>query len=129
MTGAKFSTTRRTAARLQISVNKAESALKILIFTVIAATAMIASTTTWAAGDAAKGKEIYNTICVVCHGPDPSKDGPLGPAITGASEELLEARIMRAQYPDGYTPKRNTTMMPPFPQYKDNIADMAEFLK
>jgi mono/diheme cytochrome c family protein len=81
-----------------------------------------------AAGNPGKGQEIYITICQACHGPDPSKDGPLGPAITGSSRELVEARVLKAQYPPGYKPKRDTTMMPPFPQYKDNIDDITAFL-
>ena len=81
-----------------------------------------------AAGDPAKGQEIFNAICQACHGPDPHVDGALGPAIAGSSRALLEARVLHAQYPPGYTPKRTTTMMPPFPQYKDNIDDIAAFL-
>ena len=42
--------------------------------------------------DADKGKQAYMTVCIACHGPDPKIDGPIGPAIAGASKELLEAR-------------------------------------
>ncbi len=80
------------------------------------------------AQDAAKGKLIYDTICTVCHGPDPKVDGPLGPAISGSSEELLRLRVLLNKYPDGYTPKRDTKMMPPFPQYKDDIGHIHAFL-
>lgn len=103
--------------------------MKLFASAILLTALLVAANLTLAAGDAAKGKEIYNTICVACHGPDPSKDGPLGPAITGASEALLEARVIYAKYPEGYKPKRDTSMMPPMPQYKDNIADMAAFLK
>ena len=81
-----------------------------------------------AAGDPAKGEQIYKTICIACHGPDASKDGPLGPAITGSKRDLVEARVMRAEYPKGYKPKRDTKLMVPFPQYKDNIDDITAYL-
>lgn len=90
---------------------------------------LLAANYALAAGDAAKGKQIYDTFCVVCHGPDPSIDGPIGPSITGSSKELIEARVLYAKYPEGYKPKRDTNMMPPSPQYKDNIDDLAAFLK
>ena len=87
-----------------------------------------------APADADKGKQTYMTICIACHGPDPSKDGLIGPAITGSSRELLEARIMNGNanfdksYPPGYTPKRNTRVMTPFPQVKNDIDHLAAYL-
>ena len=81
-----------------------------------------------AAGDAAKGKQVYMTTCIVCHNSDPSKDGALGPALKGSSQALIEARVMKAAYPPGYKPKRSTVIMPPYPHLKANIADLAAFL-
>ena len=81
-----------------------------------------------AAGDPAKGQVIFNTICQACHGPDPKKDGPLGPAIHGSTRELVESRVLTAKYPPGYKPKRDTSLMPPFPQYKDDIDNITAFL-
>lgn len=81
-----------------------------------------------AAGDPAKGKVIWDTICQACHGPNPQKDGPLGPAVHGSPLELVKARVLQAKYPPGYKPKRDTTMMPPFPQYKDDIEHITAFL-
>ena len=76
----------------------------------------------------ARGKKIYRNICVVCHNADPNQPGPLGPDIAGASRELLEARLLRGEYPAGYTPKRNTQQMPRFEFLEPNLDDIAAFL-
>jgi mono/diheme cytochrome c family protein len=75
-----------------------------------------------------RGKKIYRNICVVCHNADPNQAGPLGPAIAGASRELLEARLLRGEYPPGYTPQRNTQQMPRFEFLEPNLDDIAAFL-
>ena len=82
-----------------------------------------------AAGDPARGRQVWLGQCVACHNPDPSKDGPVGPAVKGASRELLEARMLRGEYPPGYTPKRNTNVMPPRPDLAPNIPDLAAYLR
>ncbi len=69
----------------------------------------------------ARGRGIYVSTCTACHNSDPTKDGSLGPAIHGSSRELIEARIMRAAYPDGYAPKRPTKAMPAMPHLKNEI--------
>ena len=79
-------------------------------------------------GDARRGRGIYLSSCVACHNRDPSKDGATGPAITGASRELLEARVLRASYPPGYTPKRKSSLMQARPYLRSAIADLAAFL-
>lgn len=78
---------------------------------------------------AARGRQIYLAECTACHNSDPAKDGPLGPAVKGSSRELLEAKILRASYPPGYTPKRSTALMPPQPKVTPNIPDLAAFLR
>lgn len=75
-----------------------------------------------------RGRSIYLSNCAACHNPDPSKDGPVGPAIKGASRELIEARVLRATYPPGYTPKRRTSVMPAQPYLKSAIPHIAAFL-
>jgi mono/diheme cytochrome c family protein len=79
-------------------------------------------------GDPERGRRVYMTVCISCHNPDPSKDGPIGPAIQGASRELLEARVLYQTYPPGYTPKRKTALMPKQPQLAKNIPDLAAYL-
>ncbi len=77
---------------------------------------------------AARGKKIYRNVCVVCHNADPNQPGLLGPDIANASRELLEARLLRGEYPAGYTPKRNTQQMPRFEFLEPNLDDIAAFL-
>ena len=76
----------------------------------------------------ARGEKIYRNICVVCHNADPNQEGPLGPANADASRELLEAKLLRGEYPSGYTPKRNTQQMPRFEFLEPNLDDIAAFL-
>jgi mono/diheme cytochrome c family protein len=75
-----------------------------------------------------RGKAVFVANCTACHNPDPSKDGPLGPAIRGSSRELLEARVLRGSYPPNYTPKRSTRVMPQFPFLKSEIPYLLAFL-
>ena len=77
---------------------------------------------------AARGKRIYQLNCTICHNTNPSVDGSVGPAVKGSSRELLEARILRAEYPSGYTPKRTTKAMPAQPQLAPHIDNLAVFL-
>ena len=78
---------------------------------------------------AGRGRQIYLAQCIACHNSDPSKNGPLGPAIRGSSRELIEARVLRGEYPLGYKPKRGTAIMKPMPQLASAIPDLAAFLK
>ncbi len=78
---------------------------------------------------ATRGKQVYLAQCIACHNSDPAKDGPLGPALKGATQELLEAKLLRGSYPPGYTPKRNTAIMPVQPQLAPHISDLAAFLR
>ncbi len=53
---------------------------------------------------AQRGKSVYMSVCIVCHNGDPNEDGALGPAIAGSSLELIQAKVLRAEYPEGYEP-------------------------
>ncbi len=81
------------------------------------------------AGDPVRGQQVYLARCTVCHGMDPGRDGPVGPAIKGASRELLEARILRGAYPPGYQPKRSTQVMQPMPDLEPALPDLAAYLR
>lgn len=76
-----------------------------------------------------RGRAVYVANCVACHNSDPSKDGPLGPALKGSPQELLEARVLSTNYPPGYQPKRPTKVMPQFPFLKSEIPYLAAYLR
>ena len=77
---------------------------------------------------ARRGKAVYDGVCIACHNPNPALDGTLGPANAGASRELLEARVVRGEYPAGYRPKRDSKAMPPMPHLADKIDDLTAYL-
>ena len=66
--------------------------------------------------------------CIACHARDPREDGGLGPPIAGASYELVEARVLRAEYPPGYTPKKQTRLMVPLKHLEPEIASLTAYL-
>jgi|GEM_PF-4991007 len=75
-----------------------------------------------------RGRQAYLSVCTACHHADPNRDGAVGPANAGASRALLEAKILRGEYPPGYTPKRPSNIMPRFPHLEASIPDLAAFL-
>jgi mono/diheme cytochrome c family protein len=75
-----------------------------------------------------QGRRTYLANCVMCHNADPTKPGGVGPEVAGASRELLEARIMRAGYPPGYEPKRQTRAMVALPHLEPKIGALAAYL-
>lgn len=72
---------------------------------------------------------MYLSQCATCHASDPSQAGPVGPAIKGSARALLEAKLLRGDYPPGYTPKRRTAVMPPQPQLEPDIPHLEVFLR
>ena len=77
---------------------------------------------------AQQGERVYLNVCVACHNGDPNEDGSVGPAHAGASRELIEAKVIRGEYPPGYTPKRAGGVMPKFPYLADQIDDLTAYL-
>jgi mono/diheme cytochrome c family protein len=88
-----------------------------------------ATTAAAGAGSAEKGRQVWLGQCIACHNSDPAKDGPIGPAVKGASKELLEARVLRAEYPPGYAPKRPSKVMPARPDLAAAVPDLAAYLR
>jgi len=76
----------------------------------------------------AGGRAVYNANCIACHNMDPTKDGALGPALSGSSLALIEARVLRGEYPEGYKPKRPTRVMIPLPQLEPRLPELAAYL-
>ena len=76
----------------------------------------------------ARGKQAYAANCVACHNPDPTRDGTIGPALAGSSAELVRARVLKAEYPPGYTPKRDSHLMPAQPFLASQVDDIAAYL-
>ncbi len=74
------------------------------------------------------GAGVYAANCTVCHNPNPSVDGALGPALAGSSLELITMRVLHVQYPAGYTPKRDTAIMLPLPYLEPELPALAAFL-
>ena len=75
-----------------------------------------------------RGGGVYQGNCIACHNTNPSIEGGVGPAIAGASRELIEARVIRGEYPEGYTPKRDTNLMIALPYLEPDIDALAAFL-
>ncbi len=75
-----------------------------------------------------KGRAVYAAHCLACHNVNPNLDGAVGPAVQGASLALLEARILKGTYPEGYKAKRTTAIMPPLPYLKDDIPALHAYL-
>lgn len=66
--------------------------------------------------------------CIACHNMNPAVDGAIGPAIKGSPKQLLEAKIVRGEYPEGYQPKRTTHTMPKQPAMGASVDDLSAFL-
>jgi len=76
----------------------------------------------------ANGRRVYAANCLACHHTDPSLEGVMGPPLAASSRELVEIRVLRGEYPPGYTPKRDTQLMVPLPFLKDDIEVLAAYL-
>jgi mono/diheme cytochrome c family protein len=75
-----------------------------------------------------KGRTVYQTSCTACHHSNPKKSGTLGPDVYGSSLELLSARILKAEYPPGYTPKRSTQSMAALPHLAKDLPGLHAYL-
>jgi len=76
----------------------------------------------------ARGEKIYLGNCIACHAKNPSEAGPVGPPIAGSSLALIEAKVLRNEYPPGYTPKRDSQAMVPLVHLEPELPALAAFL-
>ena len=77
---------------------------------------------------ASKGRTVYMAHCIACHSPNPAVDGSVGPALQGSALELIEARVLRGEYPPGYSPKRTTHIMQRLPLEQVDVENLHAFL-
>ena len=77
---------------------------------------------------ALRGRGVFMANCIACHNRDPRSAGALGPAIAGSSLGLLEAKVLRGEYPPGYTPKRDSRAMIPLPYVEKELPALHAFL-
>jgi len=76
----------------------------------------------------ALGRQAYAANCTACHNADPTREGTVGPALAGSSLALVRARVLKAEYPPGYTPKRDSHLMPAQPFLASQVDDIAAYL-
>ena len=79
--------------------------------------------------EAERGRQIYQSQCIACHNPEPAQAGSIGPAVKGASEPLLRAKVVSGTYPPGYKPQRPTQIMQPMPQLANDVPNLAAYLR
>ena len=129
--GAKRQTGRLDYQRSNVvkAMKPSRSFLLIVLLTLAVGACSKESEQSGQSPDWKRGRAVYVANCVACHNSDPSKDGPIGPAIKGSPPELVESRVLRTQYPPGYKPKRNTQVMPTFPFLKTEIPYLVVYLR
>jgi mono/diheme cytochrome c family protein len=77
---------------------------------------------------ARRGEQLFQSNCTACHALDPRQAGPVGPPVAGSSLELLEAKVLRNEYPPGYTPQRDTKAMIPLAHLEPELPALAAYL-
>ena len=77
---------------------------------------------------AKRGRSIYMSNCAACHNQDATLAGAVGPEIAGSSRELIEAKVMRNEYPPGHIPLRDSRAMIPLPYLEKELPALHAFL-
>lgn len=95
----------------------------------VAVFAVLLSTQSVFAADAAKGKETYNAKgCAGCHGPDGKSIGPTWPNLAGQKEQYIVLALQA--YKEQKRTSTNAAQMAPFAGMlsDEEMADVAAFL-
>ena len=77
---------------------------------------------------AARGQQVYQANCTACHALDPTQPGPVGPDLAGSSLALLQAKVLKNEYPPGHRPKRDTQAMVPLVHLAPELPALAAYL-
>ena len=78
--------------------------------------------------DIEKGRIVYFANCVSCHNNNPKKTGSIGPAVYGASIDVLAQKIVFGKFPENYSAKRTSKIMPLMPHLKKEISNLHVFI-
>ena len=78
--------------------------------------------------DIKKGRSVYFVHCASCHNLNPKKPGSIGPAVYGASIDVLIQKIVSGKYPENYRPKRTSKIMPLMPHLNKEISNLHAFI-
>ena len=78
--------------------------------------------------DIEKGRMVYFANCVSCHNNNPKKPGSIGPEVYGTSIDVLAQKIVFGKYPENYSPKRTSKIMPLMPHLKKEISNLHAFI-
>lgn len=83
--------------------------------------------------DIEKGKEIYLSTCIKCHNKDPNIKGAIGPEVTDAPLEIMQAKVATGRYPEvlpeGFVPKRTTKQMIKQPQVLADVPSIHAYVQ
>ena len=78
--------------------------------------------------DIEKGRMVYFANCVSCHNNNPKKPGSIGPEVYGVSIDVLTQKIVSGTYPENYSPKRTSKIMPSMPHLNKEISNLHAFI-